>query len=82
MYIHDALSEYITCGDTSFALMNAHEKVKELSETQDGRTGFEKQFEVIVAVTIQDMQVLHLITFTIITASAATHSDSCKLQYF
>ena len=79
MYIHDALSEYITCGDTSFALMNAHEKVKELSETQDGRTGFEKQFEVIVAVTILDLQVLHLITFTIFYYFYSFCSNSLRL---
>ena len=45
-YIHDALTEYITCGDTSFPLMDARKLVKELSESLDGKTGFEKQFEV------------------------------------
>ena len=45
MYIHDALSEYITCGDTTFALMNARTVVRELNDTHEGKTGFEKQFE-------------------------------------
>ena len=47
MFIHDALSDYITCGDTS---VMAHElqiviaKMEKKDET--GKSGFENQFEV------------------------------------
>ena len=46
-FIHDALSDYITCGDTS---MMAHElrcvivDMKKMDGT--GKSGFENQFEV------------------------------------
>ena len=47
MFFHDALSDYITCGDTS---VMAHElrifidKMEKKGET--GKSGFENQFEV------------------------------------
>ena len=46
VYIHDALSEYITCGDTSFALMNARIVLRDLSSTQGDMNGFHRQFQV------------------------------------
>ena len=46
IYIHDALSEYITCGDTSFPLMDAHTVLRDLNRTQGDKSCFLKQFEV------------------------------------
>ena len=46
MYIHEALSEYLVCGDTSFAIMNARVHMRNMGAVEDGKTGFQKQFEV------------------------------------
>ena len=46
MYIHECLSEYIQCGNTSFPITGTYGIIKELSQTKEGKSGFEKQFEV------------------------------------
>ena len=48
MFIHDAVLESLTCGDTQISasgLSNAIEKLKE-KDRVTGRTGFETQFHV------------------------------------
>ena len=55
MFIHDALCDYITCGDTSVpahelkAAIDTLEKV----DKDTGRTGFQKQFGVSATLMIQ-----------------------------
>ena len=46
VYIHDALSEYIQCGDTEFTLLNAHSKLATFRNILNGKTGYLRQFEV------------------------------------
>ena len=46
IYIYESLAEYIVCGDTSFAIMNARIHLRKLGATHDHKTGFQKQFEV------------------------------------
>ena len=47
MYIHESLAEYIQCGDTSFLITDAYNKIKDLNKTNDdGKTGFQKEYEV------------------------------------
>ena len=47
-YIHDALAEYITCGDTSIEATSASvfKKMEELGKVTDHKTGYQRQFEV------------------------------------
>ena len=53
MFIHDALNDYLTCGDTS---VPAHELRRTISALAgrdgEGRSGFERQFEAGYAKTI------------------------------
>ena len=53
VFIHDALNDYLTCGDTS---VPAHELRRTISTLAgrdgEGRSGFERQFEVGYAKTI------------------------------
>ena len=46
VYIHESLAEYIVCGDTSFAIMNARIHLHKMGTIKDDKTGFQKQFEV------------------------------------
>ena len=46
VYIHESLAEYLVCGDTSFAVMNARIEIRKLGVVEDHKTGFQKQFEV------------------------------------
>ena len=46
MYIHECLSEYIQCGNTSFPITGTYDIIKELSQRKEAKSGFEKQFEV------------------------------------
>lgn len=48
MFIHDALSEYITCGETEITASNMRAKFNHLSKTIPGKgvTGFANQFQV------------------------------------
>lgn len=47
-YIHDALAEYITCGDTSIEATSASvfKRMEELEKVTDHKTGYQRQFEV------------------------------------
>ena len=47
-YIHDALAEYIICGDTSIEATNASvfKRMEELEKVTDHKTGYQHQFEV------------------------------------
>ena len=48
VFIHDALEELITCGDTSFNVQNMRVKVNRMSKVNPETeiTGYQKQFQV------------------------------------
>jgi len=48
VFIHDALEELITCGDTSFSAQNMRVKVNRMSKVNPETeiTGYQKQFQV------------------------------------
>lgn len=46
MYIHDALSEYITCGDTSMTTKRLKIVMDELAKVSEHKSGYEKQLDV------------------------------------
>ena len=46
VYIHDALAEYILCGDTSFSLLDAHKKLAAFRKNKGGKSGYLVQFDV------------------------------------
>ena len=54
MFIHDALDELITCGETAFNVQNLRVKVSRMSKVTPGtnKTGFQEQFKVRSYVTI------------------------------
>ena len=45
--IHDALKDYVTCGDTSVVAYQLRMAINDLDKEQDGQSGFERQFEVV-----------------------------------
>uniref|UniRef100_A0A1X7UYG7 protein-tyrosine-phosphatase n=1 Tax=Amphimedon queenslandica TaxID=400682 RepID=A0A1X7UYG7_AMPQE len=47
VYIHDALSEYITCGDTSMTTKRLKIVMDELTKVSEKKSGYEKQLELI-----------------------------------
>ncbi|XP_065904304.1 receptor-type tyrosine-protein phosphatase delta-like isoform X2 [Dysidea avara] len=55
IFIHDALDEFITCGETSFSVQNIRVKVNRLSKEVPGtgKTGFQDQFELLQKVSRQ-----------------------------
>lgn len=50
-FIHDALDEFLTCGDTSIAVTNIRVAMVNLSKLEEGSktTGYHAQFEVRLA---------------------------------
>ena len=46
MYIHDALSEYITCGDTSMTTKRLKIVMDELIKVSEQKSGYQRQLEV------------------------------------
>ena len=47
VFIHDALNDFLTCGDTSILAHELRRTISTMSQTDvDGETGFQKQFEV------------------------------------
>jgi len=48
MFIHDALDELITCGETSFSVPSIRVKINRMSKEVPGtgKTAFQDQFEV------------------------------------
>ncbi len=46
VFIHKALDELVTCGDTEIAAVNMRITIGKLSRTVEGISGFQKQFEV------------------------------------
>ena len=49
MFIHDAVLEALICGDTHILVSDLHqavERLKQKDEHNEGKTGFEQQFEV------------------------------------
>ena len=47
MFIHDALSDYITCGDTSVMAHELRIVIDEMEKkAETGKSGFENQFKV------------------------------------
>ena len=51
-FIHDALEEYITCGDTSVAVSTMHSSISHLYKSDSGQTGFERQFSVSIHIYV------------------------------
>ena len=47
MLIHDALKDYVTCGDTSVVAYQLRMAINDMDKEQDGQSGFERQFEVV-----------------------------------
>ena len=47
MLIHDALKDYVTCGDTSVVAYQLRMAINDMEKEQDGQSGFEQQFEVV-----------------------------------
>ena len=45
-FIHDALDEFITCGETAISVTNIRITLTKLSKQEDTKTGFEEQYEV------------------------------------
>ena len=45
-FIHDALDEFITCGETAISVTNIRITLAKLSKQEDTKTGFEEQYEV------------------------------------
>ena len=45
--IHDALNDYVTCGDTSVVAYQLRMVINDMEKEQDGQSGFERQFEVV-----------------------------------
>ena len=46
VYIHDALQEYIVCGDTSIPAEKIRNAMVSLQKVSDHKSGYQKQFEV------------------------------------
>ena len=46
MYLHDALQEYITCGDTSIPAEKIRAVTLTLQKVSEHKSGYQKQFEV------------------------------------
>ena len=46
MLIHDALNDYITCGDTSVVAYQLRMAIRDLDKEEDGQSGFKRQFEI------------------------------------
>ena len=48
MFIHDALSELVVCGETEMAAADLRIKMNQLKRQKmaDGTTGYQKQFQV------------------------------------
>lgn len=51
-FIHDALEELVTCGDTSINVQNMRVKVSRMKKEnpQTGMTGFQEQFKVCMCI--------------------------------
>ena len=50
MFIHDALSELVVCGETEVTAANLRIVLSQLNrETEDGTTGYQTQFQVVYA---------------------------------
>ena len=47
MLIHDALNDYVTCGDTSVVAYQLRMAINDMEKEQDGQSGFEREFEVV-----------------------------------
>jgi len=50
-FIHDALEEFITCGDTSIAVTNLWIVINKLRKVTEGKSGFLQQFELLEMVS-------------------------------
>ena len=46
VFIHDALKDYISCGDTSVMAYQLRQVINDMSKEENGQSGFERQFEV------------------------------------
>ena len=94
VYIHESLAEYLVCGDTSFAVMNARIQMRNLSKVEDHKTGFQKQFEVrtfkittstvsytCTYTTIQLLQALDLTPFDSSMSDGEAHPEKNRYTY-
>ena len=71
MLIHDALNDYITCGDTSVVAYQLRMAIHDLDKEEDGQSGFERQFEVH---TCALSTLLYLLCFHVLMS---TNSSLC-----
>ena len=46
VFIHDALKDYISCGDTSVVAYKLKMVIDDMSKEEGGQSGFERQFKV------------------------------------
>ena len=46
VFIHDALKDYISCGDTSVMAYQLRQVINDMSKEENGQSGFERQFDV------------------------------------
>ena len=62
MFIHDALNEFITCGETDIAAENLQLAINKLSRPADGKeiSGFQNQFEVRRGLSENSSNILNL----------------------
>ena len=68
MFIHDALKEYIICGQTEISAADIRKVIEELSEQHDpcsASTGFEHQFQVHVALKSEELIFMSCVTVCI-----------------
>ncbi len=63
VFIHDALSDYITCGDTSMMAHELRGAIVEMDRKEgSGKSGFENQFEVRMLILHRNNQQVELIS--------------------
>lgn len=54
IFIHEAMEEYIACGDTSIGVANLRIAMTKLDKPcgDDGKTLLDEQFQVVIIVTV------------------------------
>ena len=63
MFIHDALKEYIICGQTEISAADIRKVIEELSVQHDpcsASTGFEHQFQVVEQSLSSCLYIVHI----------------------
>ena len=83
-FIHDALSDYITCGDTSMMAHELRGTIVDMNKKDGtGRSGFEQQFEVRVLILHRNNQKFELISMhSLLYAFVSSHKNYYINIYF